>query len=142
MCNNTETESPLLSGRRCQLASRNILLIFFRSKRKAFHFTPHLPVPPRTKATRGREQRLLPFPCCARPRRFLCPGPWLNDSSAFPFSKSPFPRARVDSFLLAAGSGLGDAASDEAALTGAVAGPPAHPWRARSACMRLGKGTM
>lgn len=137
MCNNTETESPLLSGRRCQLASRNILLIFFRSKRKAFHFTPHLPVPPRTKATRAAFASLSLL-CSASP----LPLPWLNDSSAFPFSKSPFPRARVDSFLLAAGSGLGDAASDEAALTGAVAGPPAHPWRARSACMRLGKGTM
>lgn len=140
MCNNTETESPLLSGRRCQLVSRNILLIFFPFKKRSFSFYTS---PPRPTTHKGDASSVcFPFPAVLGLAASSALAGWLNDSSAFPFSKSPFPRARVDSFLLAAGSGLGDAASDEAALTGAVAGPPAHPWRARSACMRLGKGTM
>jgi len=140
------------AARRCQLVSRNILLIF-SFKKKSFSFYTSPPRPPHTHkgdATR-RQQRLLSSPCSARPRRFpllypcLCLPACLNDSSAFPFSKSPFSRARVDSFLVPARrrvwAGGTDAASDEAALTGA--GPPgAHPWRVRSECTRLGKGTM
>lgn len=107
MCNNNTEPEP---GPSCPAPaavarlSRNILLIFFPFKKKSFSFYTSPPRPPRTHKG-DASSALLSSPCSARPRRFLLYPACLNDSSAFPFSKSPFSRARVDyvSFLLVAG---------------------------------------
>jgi hypothetical protein len=114
--------------------SLSIYYTFCRWKIKAFVLTPHRrhPDPVPHAQSRRKQPRLLFLPGLAASLPFRSSTIW----SLFLFSNRRFPRARVDSFLPAAGAkAVGCVRAD-------WSGTPHRTWLRRGGSMRLGKGTM
>ena len=133
--------SRVLSG--SPVASLSLVISYYSpfslSKRKTFVL--HLTSSPSRSPTHKGDASSVAFLSSARPRRL--PSSRSPASTILPLLLFQIALSSCACRLRPSSSppGLGgDAASDEAALTGA--GPLAHPWRGRSGCTRPGKGTM